>query len=134
MANDGLFFKKAAELNKNQVPAWSLLLQGIWASVLCLSGSYGDLLEYSTFASLIFYCITIAGVFILRKKEPDLERPYKAFGYPIVPALYILITAAICIDLLYFKTQNTGMGLLIVLLGIPVYYYMLSRKKTNAPI
>jgi len=131
MAQDGLFFKNAATLNKNQVPGKSLVLQGIWASLLCLSGSYGDLLEYSTFASLIFYCITIAAVFILRKKEPDLERPYKAFGYPWIPALYLIITTAICIDLLYFKTKNTGIGLLIVLIGIPVYYYMMSRKKVN---
>jgi len=131
MAQDGLFFKKAATLNKNQVPGKSLVLQGIWASMLCLSGSYGDLLEYSTFASLIFYCITIAAVFILRKKEPDLERPYKAFGYPWIPALYLIITTAICIDLLYFKTKNTGIGLLIVLIGIPVYYLMMSRKKGN---
>jgi basic amino acid/polyamine antiporter, APA family len=127
MAKDGLFFKKAAELNKNAVPARSLVIQGIWAGVLCLSGSYNDLLEYATFASLIFYIITIAGIFVLRKKEPLAERPYKAFGYPIIPALYILITTAICIDLLYFKPLFTGIGLGIVALGIPVYF--LTRKK-----
>lgn len=131
MSVDGLFFKNAAKLNDKGVPANSLILQGVWASALCLSGSYGDLLEYSTFASLIFYMVTIAAIFILRKKEPLTERPYKAFGYPIVPALYILITLAICIDLLYFKTRNTGIGLLIVALGIPVYYFTVSRKNAE---
>jgi len=126
-----LFFKNAAKLNDKGVPANSLILQGVWASALCLSGSYGDLLEYSTFASLIFYMVTIAAIFILRKKEPLTERPYKAFGYPVVPALYILITLAICIDLLYFKTRNTGIGLLIVALGIPVYYFTVSRKNVQ---
>ena len=127
MAHDGLFFKKAATLNNKQVPAYALTLQCIWASILCLSGKYGDLLEYATFASLLFYVVTIAGVFILRKKEPDTERPYKAFGYPLLPALYIIITTAICIDLLIYKTSSTGMGLLIVIIGIPVYF--LNRNK-----
>ncbi|MBC7865413.1 MAG: amino acid permease, partial [Bacteroidia bacterium] len=129
MAKDGLFFKKAGDLNNKGVPATSLVIQGIWAAVLCLSGSYNDLLEYSTFASLLFYIITIAGIFILRKKEPNTERPYKAFAYPVVPALYIIITLAICIDLLYFKPLFTGIGLGIVALGIPVYY--LTKKKAT---
>lgn len=132
MSNDGLFFKNAGKLNSKNVPANSLILQGIWASVLCLSGSYGDLLEYSTFASLIFYMITIAAIFILRKKEPSTERPYKAFGYPVIPVLYIIVTFAICADLLYFKTMSTGIGLFIVALGIPVYYFISSRNKKNA--
>ncbi|MDQ3046013.1 MAG: amino acid permease [Bacteroidota bacterium] len=122
MAKDGLFFKKAASLNEKQVPSTALWLQCLWACVLCLSGKYGDLLTYATFASLLFYILTIGGIFILRKKEPDTERPYKAFGYPVIPALYILITTAICIDLLIYQTLNTGIGLVIVLLGIPVYY------------
>ncbi len=129
MAKDGLFFKRAETLNTKQVPAKALWLQCIWACVLCLSGKYGDLLTYATFASLLFYILTIAGIFILRKKEPDTERPYKAFGYPLIPALYILITSAICIDLLIYDTKNTGLGLLIVLLGIPVYY--ITQKKSN---
>lgn len=129
MAKDGLFFKKAATLNKKQVPAKALWLQCIWASVLCLSGKYGDLLTYATFASLIFYILTIGGVFILRKKESNAERPYKAFGYPLIPALYIIITAAICVDLLIYDTKNTGLGLFIVLLGIPVYYIIMANKK-----
>ncbi|MES2287488.1 MAG: amino acid permease [Bacteroidota bacterium] len=128
MAKDGLFFKKAETLNKNQVPAKALWFQCVWACVLCLSGKYNDLLTYATFASLLFYILTIAGVFILRKKEPDTERPYKAFGYPVIPALYIIVTTAICIDLLIYDTKNTGFGLLIVLLGIPVYY--LTQKKS----
>ncbi|MFN5183206.1 MAG: APC family permease [Bacteroidota bacterium] len=122
MAQDGVFFKKAGILNNKSVPSNSLVIQGIWAGALCLTGSYGDLLGYSTFASLIFYMITIGGIFILRKKEPATERPYKAFGYPIVPALYILITFIICIDLLYFKPGPTFIGLGIVALGIPVYF------------
>jgi basic amino acid/polyamine antiporter, APA family len=122
MAQDGLFFKKAGTLNEKAVPANSLVIQGIWAGLLCLTGSYGDLLGYATFASLIFYMITIGGIFILRKKEPDTPRPYKAFGYPLIPALYILITLAICLDLLYFKPGPTFIGLGIVALGIPVYF------------
>jgi APA family basic amino acid/polyamine antiporter len=129
MSNDKLFFRKASNLNKNQVPAIALWLQCVWACVLCISGKYGDLLMYSTFASLIFYILTIAGIFILRKKEPDTERPYKAFGYPIIPALYILVTFSICIDLLVYQPLSTGLGLGIVLLGIPVYY--LTQKKSN---
>lgn len=128
MSKDRLFFKKAGNLNTKQVPGTALWLQCIWACVLCLSGKYGDLLTYATFASLLFYILTIAGIFILRKKEPDAERPYKAWGYPVLPALYILVTAAICIDLLIYDTRNTGMGLGIVLLGIPVYFIANSGK------
>lgn len=130
MANDGLFFRKAAELNKYNVPSYALIIQAIWASVLCLSGSYGDLLDYCTFSSLIFYIITIIGLFVLRVKLPDANRPYKAFGYPVIPALYIVLTALICIDLLVFKTENCGMGLLIMALGIPIYF--LFKKTANA--
>ena len=128
MSNDGLFFKKAGELNKNQVPAFALVLQCAWACVLCLSGKYSDLLTYATFASLLFYVLTIAGIFILRKKEPDTPRPYKAWGYPVVPILYIIITLSICVDLMVYDTRNTGLGLVLVLLGIPVYY--LSGRKS----
>ena len=128
MSKDGLFFKKAQELNKKQVPSIALWLQCIWASTLCLSGQYGELLKYSTFASLIFYVLTISGIFILRKKEPTLERPYKAFGYPIIPLFYILVTIAICIDLLIYDTKSTGLGLLIVILGIPVYFFTKNKK------
>ncbi|MBC5842241.1 amino acid permease [Flavobacterium sp. F-380] len=128
MAKDGLFFKQATELNKNQVPAKALWVQCIWASVLAVSGKFGDLLTYATFASLLFYILTIIGVFVLRKKEPDTERPYKAFGYPFIPAIYILVTVAICITLLVYDTFNTGLGLGIVALGVPVYYLVMNKK------
>jgi APA family basic amino acid/polyamine antiporter len=128
MSKDGLFFKKAGELNKNNVPAKALWFQCVWACVLCISGKYGDLLTYSTFASLLFYILTIYGIFILRKKEPNVERPYKAFGYPIIPAIYIVITSLICITLLIYDTTNTGLGLFIVALGIPVYYLTQGKK------
>jgi len=123
MANDGLFFKSCASLNEYQVPSKALWLQAVWASVLCLSGSYGSLLNYCTFASLLFYIVTIAALFYLRKTEPNAPRPYKAFGYPIIPALYILIAGAICIDLLIYKPTDTFLGLLIMSLGLPVYYF-----------
>ena len=129
MAKDNLFFKKVGLLNKNSVPANALIIQAIWAGILCLSGTYGQLLDYVIFAVLIFYMLTIAGVFILRRKRPDAERPYKAFGYPFLPALYILLAASISIILLIYKPQYTWPGLIIVLLGIPVYY--LKNRKTS---
>jgi basic amino acid/polyamine antiporter, APA family len=130
MAQDGLFFKSAAHLNKNQVPSKALWFQAIWASVLCLSGSYGSLLDYCTFASLVFYIVTISALFYLRKKEPNTPRPYKALGYPMIPALYILLASAICIDLLIFKPENVSYGVLIMFIGIPVYYFF--NKRTIA--
>jgi APA family basic amino acid/polyamine antiporter len=130
MAKEGLFLKTASRLNKNSVPGMALWLQCGWASVLCLSGTYGDLLDYCTFTSLVFYIITIGGLFLLRRKEPDAERPYKAFGYPLVPALYIVAGVTICLILLKEKTFNTGMGLLIAGLGIPIYF-MTSRGRKN---
>ena len=133
MAKDGLFFKKAKKINKHDVPSYALWIQCIWASVLCLSGKYGDLLVYSTFASLLFYILTIYGIFILRKKEPDTERPYKAWGYPVVPIIYILVTLFICIDLLIYDFTNAGMGLLIVVLGLPIYYIFHSKQKHSIP-
>lgn len=128
MAKDGLFFKEAKILNINQVPAKALWVQCAWACVLCVSGKFGDLLTYATFASLLFYILTIVGVFILRKREPNAERPYRAFGYPIVPALYIIVTTAICAILLTYDTLNTGLGLGIVALGVPVYYLFMNKK------
>lgn len=131
MSKDGLFFKSASNLNKSGVPARALWIQCLWASVLCLSGKYGDLLTYSTFASLLFYMITIFGIFRLRKLEPDTPRPYKAWGYPFIPALYIVLTLAICVDLLIYDFRNAGMGLFIVLLGIPVYYLIGAKRNPN---
>jgi len=124
MAKEGLFFKKAGTLNKNNVPQFALWIQAAWASILCLSGTYGDLLDYCTFASLLFYIVTIGGLFMLRKKEPDTARPYKVIAYPIMPILYILIATAICAILLVTKTQNTVSGLVIVALGLPIYYFI----------
>lgn len=122
MAKDGVFFKKVGLLSERAVPSNALIIQGVWASLLCLSGTYGDLLDYVIFAVLIFYVLTVIGIFILRKKRPDAERPYKAFGYPILPALYILCASAIAVDLLIYKTEYSGSGLAIVLIGIPVFY------------
>jgi len=127
MAEDGLFFKSAKKLNRHAVPANALWAQAAWASLLCLSGSYNDLLDYCTFASLVFYIITVAGLFRLRRMEPETPRPYKAFGYPLIPALYIVLAGAICLDLLFFKTTYTLRGLMIVLAGVPVYW-MITRK------
>ena len=129
MSKEGLFFRKAGVLNSNDVPGFALWVQAAWAGVLCLSGTYGDLLEYCTFASLLFYIVTIAGVFVLRKKEPDTERPYKTLAYPLMPALYILIATIICGILLYTKPQNTISGLVIVLIGAPLYFIVRKTKK-----
>jgi APA family basic amino acid/polyamine antiporter len=128
MAQDGLFLKKAAKISSQGIPSIALWIQCLWASLLCLSGTYGDLLNYSTFASLLFYIITIAGIFRLRVKEPHTPRPYLAFGYPIVPLIYILITSFICLLLLVHSPMNTLSGLFIVFLGLPVYWAM-SRKQ-----
>ena len=134
MSKDKVFFKGVGSLSERSVPAKGLIVQGIWASLLCLSGTYGDLLDYVVFSVLIFYILTVAGIFILRRKRPDAVRPYKAFGYPILPAFYVLCASAIAIDLLIFKTEYSGSGLIIVLLGIPVYYLWksLSGSKQEA--
>jgi APA family basic amino acid/polyamine antiporter len=122
MAQDGLFFKKAAMLNSSGVPGYALWIQCGMASVLCLSGRYGDLLDMITFIAVLFYVLTIAGVFILRVRKPDFERPYKAFGYPVLPALYILSGSAFCVLLIVYKPLFTWPGLLIALAGIPIYF------------
>ncbi|HPE10118.1 MAG TPA: hypothetical protein PLT28_10245, partial [Saprospiraceae bacterium] len=104
--------------------------QAIWASALCLTGTYSDLLDYCIFAALLFYILTIAGIFILRRKRPEIVRPYKAFGFPILPAFYIIAGLVIAVILLIDKTENTLPGLVIVLLGIPVYF-LLRKKLSN---
>ena len=129
MAKDNLFFATAGKLSKRSVPAAALVFQAVWASILCLSGTYGQLLDYVIFAVLIFYILTISGIFILRKKQPEAERPYKAFGYPFLPALYILVAALISVILLIYKPIYTWPGLGIVLLGIPVYFLWLKKVK-----
>jgi APA family basic amino acid/polyamine antiporter len=132
MAQDGLFFKKAGTLNKHAVPAWALWAQCIVAGLLCLSGRYGDLLDMVSFIVVIFYILTIIGIFILRKKRPELERPYKAFGYPILPAIYILMGTCFCVLLIIYKPNFTWPGLIITLLGVPLYYLALRNQKTTA--
>ena len=122
MANDNLFFRKAAQLNNKGVPAVGLWVQAVWCSILCLSGTYGQLLDYVIFAALIFFMLTILAIFVLRKKRPETERPYRAFGYPVIPALYILLCLGIEIILLINKPKFTWPGMIIVISGVPVYY------------
>lgn len=129
MAHDGLFFANAGKLNKKGVPATALWMQFIWASVLCLSGKYGNLLDFIIFTVLLFYIITILGIFKLRVTQPGLPRPYKAFGYPLVPFIYILLAATICVMLLVYKPAYTWPGLIIVLIGIPVYFLIQKRAE-----
>jgi APA family basic amino acid/polyamine antiporter len=143
MARDGLFFRRVSELNKNHVPAWGLIIQGIWAGILVLprtvkaDGSYGNLygnlLDYVISAALIFYILTIAGIFLLRWKRPDAERPYKAFGYPIVPILYIIGAATILLVLFIYQTATTWPGLIIVLSGVPVYFFWKFLRAKSRP-
>ncbi len=129
MAKDGLFFKQAGTLNKNSVPQWALWSQAVVASLLCLSGSYGDLLDMISFVVVLFYALTIIGIFVLRKKRPDAERPYKAFAYPVLPAIYILLAITFCVFLILMKPKFAVIGVLIVLAGIPLYFIAAGRNK-----
>ena len=122
MAKDGLFFKQAGELNEKDVPGWALWVQCLIACVLCLSGKYGNLLDMISFVVVLFYVLTIIGIFILRKKQPDTPRPYKAFGYPLLPAIYIVMGLSFCGLLLKYKPEYTWPGFIIVALGIPLYF------------
>ena len=131
MAKDQLFFKKAGTLNKNVVPAWALWIQCAMACVLCLSGRYGDLLDMVSFMVVIFYVLTIAGIFILRKKYPDADRPYKAFGYPVLPIVYMIMGVVFCALLIIYKPQFTWPGLIITLIGIPLYYLAVRNKNAT---
>jgi APA family basic amino acid/polyamine antiporter len=128
MAKDKLFFQRAGILNKYEVPSFSLWLQCIWASALCLTGKYNDLLALVIFGVLIFYVLTIIGIYILRKTRPDANRPYKAFGYPVLPAVYIIVASGLAVLLLIFETRYTLPGLGIILLGIPVYFFVLNKE------
>jgi basic amino acid/polyamine antiporter, APA family len=135
MANDGVFFKKAGTLNRAAVPAFALWIQCVLACLWCLSGRYGDLLDMISFVVVAFYMLTIAGIFILRRKRPDADRPYKAFGYPVLPVLYILMGLAFCGLLFIYKPRFTWPGLVITLSGIPVYYLANRRQgKQQAPV
>jgi APA family basic amino acid/polyamine antiporter len=131
MAKDGLFFKRTGDLNKHGVPQFGLWIQCLVASILCLSGRYGDLLDMISFVVVIFYVLTIFGIFILRAKHPNAERPYKAFGYPVLPAIYILMGITFCILLILYKPQFTWPGLIIVLIGVPIYYISQRNVKHN---
>jgi basic amino acid/polyamine antiporter, APA family len=147
MARDGLFFRSTGRLNRKGVPGSALIYQGVWIAILILlrtrhvdaSGSvtygnlYSDLLNYVVFSVLIFYALTIAGIFVLRAKRPQAERPYRAFGYPFLPLLYIVAALAIMFVLLLYQTQTTWPGLAIVLLGVPVYLVW-SRRSAAAGI
>jgi APA family basic amino acid/polyamine antiporter len=128
MSRDGLFFKSVGKLDeKTKTPVNSLWLQCVWACLLCLSGQYGNLLDYVIFAVLVFYVLTIVGLFVLRRTRPEAPRPYKAFGYPVLPALYIVMAVWICGVLLRYKPQYTWPGLILVLLGVPVYWVWTRR-------
>jgi APA family basic amino acid/polyamine antiporter len=134
MAKDGLFFKQAGELNQASVPQKALWMQGVLASVWCLSGRYGDLLDMISFVVVLFYMLTIAGIFILRKKQPNMARPYKAFGYPLLPFIYMLMGTAFCMLLIVYKPQYTWPGFIITLLGIPLYYLALRNKQSKGVV
>ena len=121
MSQDGLFFQSVGKLSTAGVPVNSLWVQWAWTCLLCLSGSYGNLLDYVIFAVLIFYILTIVGLFVLRRTRPEAPRPYKAFGYPVLPGLYIVMAAWVSVVLLRYKPQYTWPGLILVLLGVPVY-------------
>jgi APA family basic amino acid/polyamine antiporter len=127
MAHDRVFFPAAGLLNTASVPAFALIIQGVWASVLTLSGTYSELLDYVIFAQLMFYAVTVAAVFVLRIKRPDASRPYRAFGYPWIPIAYIAAASAMMIDLLIVKPAYTWPGLLIVMSGVPVYLLFARR-------
>src|SRR5580698_4784206 len=131
MSRDGLFFQSVGKLHPRfKTPVAGLLIQAVWATLLCLSGSYSQLLDYIIFAALVFYMLTILGLFVLRFKRPNAPRPYKAFGYPILPALYIGMAGWICIVLLRYKPQYTWPGMFLVVLGIPVYLFW-SRRASS---
>ena len=134
MAKDGLFFKKVGTLNKFAVPEIALWLQCIVACILSLSGKYGDLLDMISFVVVIFYILTIAGIIILRKKKPDIERPYKAFGYPVLSVLYIIMGVSFCVLLIIYKPQFTWPGLIIALIGIPLYYINVLSHRKGVPL
>jgi APA family basic amino acid/polyamine antiporter len=134
MAKDGLFFRKVAKLHPTyKTPAVSLMVQMVWTCVLCVSGSYGQLLDYIIFAVLVFYILTIVGLFVLRRTRPDVERPYRAIGYPVLPAIYIVMALFIDVVLLRYKPQYTWPGLIIVLVGIPVYFLWSLQAREDSP-
>ena len=131
MSQDRVFFAAAGRLNRASVPAVALVMQGIWAAVLTLSGTYSELLDYVIFAQLMFYVLTVSAVFVLRRRRPDAPRPYRAWGYPIVPALYVIAASALMVDLLILKPRFTWPGLLIALSGVPIYYWTTRERSAR---
>jgi basic amino acid/polyamine antiporter, APA family len=132
MARDGVFFASAGRLNVNSVPAVALVMQGVWAAILAVSGTYSELLDYVIFAQLLFYVITVAAVFVLRARRPRAPRPYRAWGYPYVPAAYIAAAVALMADLLVVKPHYTWPGLLIALSAVPVYWWTMRRRNAHS--
>ncbi|MBS1682979.1 MAG: amino acid permease [Bacteroidetes bacterium] len=130
MAKDKVFFKKVGELNNYAVPQNGLWIQCLLASVWCVSGQYGELLQMISFVVVVFYVLTIAGIFILRKQRPNANRPYKAFGYPVLPLMYILMGTTFCLLLIFYQPFYTTCGLIITLIGIPIYHMVLKEKST----
>jgi len=131
MAEDGVFFSAAKRLNAASVPAFALIIQGIWAAVLAISGTYSDLLDYVIFAQLFFYVLTVGAVFLLRRTQPDVPRPYRAWGYPVVPGAYMIAAAALMIDLLIMKPRFTWPGVIIVFTGVPIYFLMVRGRRSS---
>jgi basic amino acid/polyamine antiporter, APA family len=129
MSKDGLFFKKASQLNSFGVPAWAMWIQALWSIILCCSGSYGILIKFATFGSMIFYIVTILGLFKLRRTMPDAHRPYKAFGYPVIPFLYLVFAIVICVSLTLFTFWDTFGSIVLILTGIPIYYLIFRNKE-----
>jgi APA family basic amino acid/polyamine antiporter len=129
MSKDGLFFHKASRLNRFGVPSWAMWIQNLWAVALCFSGSYGILIKFATFGSMVFYIVTILGLFKLRRTMPDANRPYKAFGYPVIPFLYLVFAAVICVSLTVFTFWDTFGSIVLILTGIPVYYLVFNKQK-----
>lgn len=132
MSKDGLFFKKASQLNSFGVPAWAMWIQALWSIILCCSGSYGILIKFATFGSMIFYIVTILGLFKLRRTMPDAHRPYKAFGYPVIPFLYLVFAIVICVSLTLFTFWDTFGSIVLILTGIPIYYLVFKKKDNQS--
>src|SRR5690606_12537577 len=132
MAKDRVFFRQVGELNKFSVPGKALWIQCLLACIWCLSGKYGDLLDMISLGVVVFYMLTIVGIFILRVKRPDLPRPYKAFGYPFLPIIYLIMGGAFCLLLVRFKPDYTWPGIIITLIGIPIYYFAMKQKKQES--
>ncbi len=135
MARDGLFFKSVGRVDPvTCVPKVALAIGGVWACMLTMSGTFGDLLDYSMFTTLIFYALTVAGIIVLRKKRPDMERPYRAWGYPWLQIIYVIFAVSVVVIMLIAKPNYTVPGLLIVLSGLPVYFVWKFLRRNDAPI